>query len=116
MYLYIAKVLVSACMVVAISEIAKRSTFAAALVASIPLTSILAFIWLQVETGDTEKITALSSSILWLVVPSFAFFIFLPRFLKFGWGFWPSLIAAIAVTGGVYGLFILLMKKFGIDT
>ena len=67
---YLAKVAITALLVVAISEIAKRSSLMGALLASLPLTSILAFIWLYLETGSGEKVAALSASILWLVLPS----------------------------------------------
>jgi hypothetical protein len=61
------KVLLTAALVVAIAEVAKRSTFAGAVLASIPLTSVLALIWLYADTGDTEKVAALAGGIFWLV-------------------------------------------------
>ena len=58
------KVLVTAALVVAIAEVAKRNTFAGAVLASIPLTSVLALIWLYADTGDTEKVPALAGGYL----------------------------------------------------
>ena len=63
------KVLLTAVLVVAISEAAKRSTLLGGILASLPLTSLLAFIWLYGETGDTGKIADLSVSIFWYVLP-----------------------------------------------
>ncbi|MEO5722098.1 MAG: DUF3147 family protein, partial [Chthoniobacterales bacterium] len=62
------KTLVSALIVVGISEIARRSSVLGALLASLPLTSLLAFIWLYRDTGDVTKIAALSTGIFWLVL------------------------------------------------
>ena len=52
------KVLITAVLVVAISEAGKRSSAFGALLASLPLTSLLAFVWIYGETGDTAKIAA----------------------------------------------------------
>ena len=75
------KVLLTAVLVVAISEAAKRSTLFGGILASLPLTSLLAFIWLYGETGDTGKIASLSVSIFWYVLPSLVLFIALPMLL-----------------------------------
>ena len=111
---YIVKVLISASIIVAISEIAKRSTFLAAIVASIPLTSILAFIWIYVESGDIHKIGALSTNIFWLGMPSFLFFVVLPILLKQGWAFWQAMLVSITLTAALYALAIFLFRRFGI--
>ena len=80
----ILKVLLSAIVIVAVSEAAKRSTFIGALIASLPLTSLLAFVWLYAETGDIAKISTLSTEIFWLVIPSLVLFLLLPLFIKSG--------------------------------
>ena len=101
-YQYTVKVLVTACLVVAVSEIAKRSSFWGALLASLPLTSLLALVWLFVDTGDTERVAALSRGIFWLVLASLPFFVLLPSLLRAGWSFWAALGVACAVTAGAY--------------
>ena len=68
----------------------------AAILASLPLTSLLAFIWLYGETGDTGKIASLSVSIFWYVLPSLVLFIALPLLLARGIDFWLSLLIASA--------------------
>ena len=67
---FLIKVLISALLVAAVSEVARRSSLLGALLASLPVTSLLAFMWLYRETGDTEKVAALSADIFWLVLPS----------------------------------------------
>ena len=111
---YTIKVLLSAGVIVAVAEIAKRSSFWAAALASLPLTSLLAFIWLYLETGDIEKITTLSQSIFWLVIPSLLLFILLPLMLRAGWGFWLSLAAASCVTALGYALMVWVLLRVGI--
>jgi hypothetical protein len=108
------KVLVTAVLVVAISEVAKRSTILGGIIASLPLTSLLAFIWLYGETGDTAKIASLSVSIFWYVLPSLVLFVTLPMLLSHGLGFWPSLLIASALTFAAYLLMTGLLARFGV--
>lgn len=98
MWQYALKILVSASLVVAISELAKRSSLFGAVIASIPLTTVLAFIWLYLDTGDTKRITALSFDIFWLVLPSLTLFIALPYLLRVGLSFWVSLVLSCLLT------------------
>ena len=107
------KVIVTAVLVVAISEVAKRSSLLGAVLASIPLTSLLAMIWLYAETGDVEKVADLATGIFWLVLPSLALFIALPLLLRAGWGFVPSLATSCTITVGCYFLMLAILKRFG---
>jgi len=111
---YALKIGLSALILVAIAEVARRSTFWAATLASLPLTSLLAFIWLYVETSDVQKIAALSSGIFWLVLPSLLLFVLLPILLRNGVGFWFSLVTASAATALAYLGMIKLLALFGI--
>ncbi len=88
----------SAAVLVAVSEIAKRSSVWAALLASLPLTSLLAFIWLYLDTHDTQKVATLSSDIFWLVIPSLVLFPTLASLLRSGISFWLAMAGACAVT------------------
>jgi hypothetical protein len=108
------KVAVTAIIIVAISEISKRSTLLGGIVASLPLTSLLAFIWLHVETSDTAKIADLSRSIFWFVLPSLVLFISLPVLLGRGFGFWVSLAVSCALTFACYAAMVATLKHFGI--
>ena len=105
------KVLLSAIIIVAVSEIAKRSSAFGALIASLPLTSLLAIIWLYLDTGDTAKVGALASDILWLVIPSLLFFIALPLLLRGGVNFWVSLLVACLITAAGYGATTWIVAK-----
>jgi hypothetical protein len=112
MLYYTIKILLSSFILVAVSEIAKRSTLLGAVLAALPLTSLLAFVWLYLDTGDVQKVANLSSDIFWLVLPSLPLFLVLPLLLKMGWGFWLSLAIAALVTAACYGVMLLLFKQF----
>jgi hypothetical protein len=108
------KVLLTAVLVVAIAEAAKRSTVLGGIIASLPLTSVLAFIWLYGETGDTQKIADLSTSVFWYVLPSLVLFIALPMLLGRGVGFWLSLMIASALTFAAYLLMTAILARLGV--
>ncbi len=114
MLYYALKVLVSAALIVAISEIAKRSTAFAALVASLPLTSLLAFIWMRLEASPTERIAELSGQIFWLVIPSLLLVLLLPLLLRHGLNFWISLGVSVAATAGCYAALLPLLRRMGV--
>jgi hypothetical protein len=111
---YIVKIAVTSGLIVAISEISKRSTFAGALLASIPLVSVLAMLWLYLDTKDITKVSTLSTSVFWLVLPSLALFIALPLLLKQGLNFYLSISISIALTIGCYWLMVAALNHFGI--
>ena len=108
------KVLLTALIVVAVSELAKRSTLAGALLASLPLTSLLALIWLYRDTADAMQAADLARGIFWLVLPSLAFFLVFPAGVKAGWTFWPSMGAGIGATLVAYGALLWADKTFAL--
>lgn len=105
----IAKYLITAGMVVLISELAKRNDNLGALVAALPLVSILTLIWLYVESQPTVNIANHARLTFWYVLPT------LPMFLAFSWlltriGFWGALFAGIVITALCFGLLSLLWR------
>ena len=111
-YLFI-KTIITAIVIVVVSEIAKRSSLLAGLIVSIPLTTFLALIWLYWETKNSQKIIELSNSTLLMVIPSLSFFIFLPFLLKFNLSFVFSMIGSVMLTSLCYWLFVLFLNKLG---
>lgn len=108
------KVLVTSVLVVAIAEAGKRSSLLGALLASLPLTSLIAMIWLYADTRDGEKVADLASSIFWLVLPSLILFVALPLLLRRGVPFAASLAVASALTVAGYFAMLALLRRFGI--
>ena len=110
---FIIKTVVSALVIVGVSELGKRFTPIAAVLASLPLTSILAMIWLYRDTGDVQKIANLSRGIFWAVLPSLLFFIVLPLALRGGLKFgWAMIVSTIIMFAG-YALYAAALGRFG---
>ncbi|MGY3040115.1 putative membrane protein (GlpM family) [Rhodanobacter sp. TND4EL1] len=108
------KYLITAAVVVLVSEVAKRSDRLGGLVAALPLVTVLALIWLQVERQSQAKIANHAWYTFWYVVPTLpmflAFPILLPRI-----GFWPTLLTSVVITLVCFWLFALLVRRFGIE-
>ena len=115
MFYYAVKVVVSALLIVSIAEISKRSSLAGAILASVPLVSVIAMVWLYIDTRDPVRVSALANGIFWLVLPSLALFITLPLLLKQGHNFYLSMGISIAVTIGCYWLMVNVLQQFGIE-
>ena len=114
MYLII-KTLISAMIIVIVSEIAKKYTWTAAIVVSLPLTSVLAFLWLYWDTKNTQKVIELSYSTIVMTIPSFVFFIVLPLLLKFKQNFIFSIIISIISTAIAYSIFMFVIKRYNLN-
>ncbi len=114
MVYYVVKILVTTGLVVAISEFARRSTLIGAILASVPLVSVLAMIWLYWQTRDAAQVAALSRSVKWLVIPSLALFVLLPMLLERAWNFYVSLAVSIGATVACYYVLIALLRHYGI--
>ncbi|MFT5993437.1 MAG: hypothetical protein ACI82G_002441 [Bradymonadia bacterium] len=104
------KWVLTAIIVVAVSELSKRSTLAGAVLASLPIVSVLAISWIYLETGDTERIAQFSIDTIWLVAPSLVFFVVLPPMLRAGQSFALSMGAATTATVVAYGLTVKVMQ------
>lgn len=114
MVYYLVKIAVTTVLIVAISEIAKRSTLVGAILASIPLVSVLAMLWLYIDTKSVDKVSALSTSVFWLVLPSLVLFVALPVLLKQGLNFYLSLGISITLTVTCYWIMVSALNQFGI--
>ena len=107
---FLVKTLLTALIIASISELSRRYSVLAAALASLPLVSILAFVWIYMETGDTRKLIDMSYDIFWLVLPSLAFFLILPVLLKNGMAFgWAMLLSCIGMSV-LYAVMIWLIK------
>jgi len=108
------KALLSGVIIAAVSEIARRSAGFGALVASLPLVSLLAIIWLWRDTHDVSRVADQAQATIWYIIPSLAFFFALPWLLRRGTEFWTALFVAGALTIVSYGAFILVAPRVGI--
>ena len=113
LYLVI-KGLVSGLLVAAVSEVAKRNPGMGGLIASLPLVSVLAMIWLWRDTRDTVRIAAQAEATFWYFLPSVPLFLIVPALLRRGLGFWPALGAGCAVTLALYLAMVWLGPRLGL--
>jgi hypothetical protein len=113
--LYLAiKAALSGLLAAVVSEIAKRSPAFGALVASLPLISVMAVIWLWRDTGDTARIASHMEATFWYVIPSLPMFLLIPAMLRAGFAFWPTLAAGCALTFVLYLFTVWVAGHFGI--
>ena len=110
----VTKYLITAAVVVFISEVAKRSDKLGGLVAALPMVTFLALIWLYVEKQPAEKISNHAWYTFWYVVPTLPMFLAFP-FLHDRFGFWPTIAACISITIVCFVVFALIVKQFGIE-
>lgn len=110
----IIKYLLTSAVVVGVSEFAKRSDRLGGLIAALPLVTLLALIWLYVEKQPEQKIANHAWYTFWYVVPTLPMFLAFPVLLP-RIGFWPTLLACVVITIVCFGLFALLVRRFGID-
>lgn len=109
------KIVVTSLLVVGAAEAAKRNVLVGAILASLPLTSLLAMTWLWLDTGDAEKVAALATGIFWLILPSLVLLVALPLLLRQGVPFLISLAVSIALTALSYFAMLSLLRRFGIE-
>ena len=112
---FLIKLLISSGIIIIVSEISKKDTLMGGIIVSIPLVSVLSMVWLYLETKNVENVSALSTSILWLIIPSLTLFIVLPIFIKSGINFFISMSISILITMGCYWIMIIILGRFGIE-
>jgi hypothetical protein len=113
LYLII-KAAISGAVVAAVSEIARRYPGWGGLVASLPLTSLLAMVWLWRDSGDHDRVAELSVSTFWFFLPSVPLFLVLPMLLRSNLGFWPSMALCVLGTLALYALWFWAAPRMGI--
>ena len=109
------KALLSGVVIATVSEVAKRNPAMGAVILSLPLTSLLAFIWLWRDTSDNEGIAALAQSTFWFILPTLPMFLVLPALLRSGAGFWTALGLSCLLTMSLYAAMVWTLGRFGIS-
>ena len=112
---FFAKAAFSGLMVALIATVAKRHPGWGGLLASLPLTSLLAFTLLWIDTRDVQKVAGLAQGTLWFILPSLPLFLALPAMLRHGVAFWPALAIAVAGTLALYALTFWALPRLGVD-
>ncbi|MBP7722297.1 MAG: DUF3147 family protein [Alphaproteobacteria bacterium] len=114
MWYAIFKAGLSGILVSVVSETAKRSPSLGALIASLPLVSILGMIWLWRDTHDVERLSSHAEATFWFVLPSLPMFLVLPWLLRSGITFYVALALSCLLTVALYLAMIWMLRRFGI--
>lgn len=113
--LYLAvKATISGILIALASTLAKRYPGFGALIASLPLVSVLGMIWLWGERPDAENMAAHAQATFWYVLPSLPMFLLIPALLRHGWPFWATLLTACALTVALYVAMTWIAPRVGL--
>jgi hypothetical protein len=102
--IYVIKTLIAALIIVAVSEISKRSSALAAFVLALPITSIVAFVWVYLESKDKVKIADISQETFWYVIPTLPMFLLFSWLLKNDYNFFLSLTICCFITAVLFAI------------
>jgi F0F1-type ATP synthase assembly protein I len=114
MAMLIAKYAITALVIVLVSEVAKRSDRLGALIASLPIVTVMVMIWLHIEKQPSGKIANHAYYTFWYVLPTMPMFLLMPWMLRKGFGFWPALGSGCVLTFACFALAAVMLKRFGI--
>ena len=111
----VTKALLSGAIIATASEVAKRNPGLGAVILSLPLVALLAFVWLWFDTGDKEMVARLSLSTFWFVLLTLPMLLLLPALLRQGMSFWLALLIASCLTVGLYTVAGWAFPRLGIE-
>ena len=113
--LYLAiKALISGIIVAAASEVARRWPGVGGLIVSLPLVSLLTFIWVWQDTRSTDKVAELAQGAFWFFLPSMPLFLVLPAMLRAGMNFWLAFALSVVGTAALYLLMFWIAPRLGV--
>lgn len=108
------KLVITALIIVVVTKIQIYSDKLSALLIALPLTSMVAMIWMRQEKPDEpERIAGHAEATFWFVLPTLPMFLILPWMLRHGWNFWPALGANSLITVGCFWLTVVILRHFG---
>ena len=108
------KYMVTAGVVVLVSEIARHSDRLGAFLASLPLVTVLVLIWMYIDNQSIDKISNHAFYTFWYVLPSLPMFLIFPVLLK-SYAFWPSMAMSLLITVALFLVLALAVRWLGID-
>ena len=114
MLAFVVRAALSGVIVALVASIARRSPAAGALIASLPLVSVLGMIWLWHDTGEPARLADHAEATFWYVIPSLPMFLAIPALLRHGVGFWPALAGGCVLTMALYLVTVSIAARFGV--
>ena len=108
------KVLLSAVLIAVVSTVARKQPALGALVASLPMVSVLGMVWLWIEAPDAGRMERHVQATFWYVIPSLPMFLAIPGMMRAGVPFWMALVLGCALTVGLYLGVVAVAARFGV--
>ncbi|MEO8617201.1 MAG: DUF3147 family protein [Luteolibacter sp.] len=111
----VVKLLVTAAIILFVTKIQLVNDRLSALLIALPLTSLLAMIWMHHDKQSSERLANHAEGTFWFVLPTLPMFLIFPWMLRNGWGFWASIAANCVITVVLFWLTVVILRRFGID-
>lgn len=109
------KLLISAAVIVLVNKIQLVNDRLSALLIALPLTSLLAMVWMWHAGQSPQRLANHAEGTFWFVLPTLPMFLILPWMWRHGWGFWSALAVNCLLTVGLFWLTVFVLRRCGID-
>jgi hypothetical protein len=111
----VAKILLSALIIVVVNKVQLFNDRLSALLIALPLTSLIAMIWMHHAGQSSQRLANHAEGTFWFVLPTLPMFLIIPWMLRREWGFWSTLAVNCVITVALFWLTVIVLRKFGID-
>ncbi|MES2657487.1 MAG: DUF3147 family protein [Verrucomicrobiota bacterium] len=111
----IGKIFLSALIIVVVNKVQLFNDRLSALLIALPLTSLLAMIWMHQAKQSPERLANHAEGTFWFVLPTLPMFLIFPWMLRNQWTFWTALAANCAITVVLFWVTVVVLRRFGID-
>lgn len=109
------KLFLSALIIVIVTKIQLVNDRLSALLIALPLTSLVAMVWMQQAGQSSQRLANHAEGTFWFVLPTLPMFLIIPWMLRNGWGFWTTLAVNCVITVALFWLTVIVLRRFGID-
>jgi hypothetical protein len=109
------KIFLSALIIMVVNKVQLFNDRLSALLIALPLTSLVAMIWMHQAKQSPERLANHAEGTFWFVLPTLPMFLIFPWMLRNGWGFWAALLANCAITVVLFWVTVIVLRRFGID-
>ena len=109
------KLVLSALIIVLVTKIQLVSDRLSALLIALPLTSLVAMVWMHHGGQSSERLANHAEGTFWFVLPTLPMFLIIPWMLRNGWSFWATIAVNCLLTVGFFWITVIVLRRFGID-
>jgi len=111
----VVKVLLTAVIILVVNKVQLVNDRLSALLIALPLTSLLAMIWMHQGNQGTQRIANHAEGTFWFVLPTLPMFLIFPWMLRQQWNFWLALLANCLITAALFWIMVVVLRRFGLD-